>query len=117
MEEWLKIAGAVIAFCALWWKITTSMAQMATKADLATLKASIEALRQEVKTDIEALRQEVKTDIEALRREFKTDMAALRQELKVDAAALQEGLSKEIRQLRELLFVHVSDHEKHRKSE
>ena len=106
MEEWLKIAGAVIAFCALWWKITTSMAQMATKADLATLKASIEALR-----------QEVKTDIEALRREFKTDMAALRQELKVDAAALQEGLSKEIRQLRELLFVHVSDHEKHRKSE
>ena len=95
MEEWLKIAGAVIAFCALWWKITTSMAQMATKADLATLKASIEALR----------------------REFKTDMAALRQELKVDAAALQEGLSKEIRQLRELLFVHVSDHEKHKKSE
>lgn len=95
MEEWLKIAGAVIAFCALWWKITTSMAQMATKADLETLKASIEALRQE----------------------FKTDMAALRQELKADAAALQEGLSKEIRQLRELLFVHVSDHEKHRKSE
>ena len=88
MEEWLKIAGAVIAFCALWWKITTSMAKMATKADLATL------------------RQELKTDIEALRQEFKTDMAAL-----------QEGLSKEIRQLRELLFVHVSDHEKHRKSE
>ena len=106
MEEWLKIAGAVIAFCALWWKITSSMAQMATKADLAALKVSIEALRQEFKTDIEALRQE-----------FKTDMAALRQELKADAAALQEGLSKEIRQLRELLFIHVSDHEKHRKSE
>ena len=84
MEEWLKIAGAVIAFCSLWWKITSSMAQMATKADLAALKVSIEALRQE---------------------------------LKADAAALQEGLSKEIRQLRELLFVHVSDHEKHRKSE
>ncbi len=95
MEEWLKIAGAVIAFCALWWKITSSMAQMATKADLAALKVSIEALRQE----------------------FKTDMAALRQELKADAAALQEGLSKEIRQLRELLFIHVSDHEKHRKSQ
>ena len=88
MEEWLKIAGAVIAFCALWWKITSSMAQMATKADLA-----------------------------ALRQELKVDAAALRQELKADAAALQEGLSKEIRQLRELLFVHVSDHEKHRKSE
>ena len=99
MEEWLKIAGAVIAFCALWWKITTSMAQMATKADLA------------------ALRQEFKTEMAVLRQELKADAAALRQELKADAAALQEGLSKEIRQLRELLFVHVSDHEKHRKSE
>ncbi len=99
MEEWLKIAGAVIAFCALWWKITTSMAQMATKADL------------------EALRREFKTEMAALRQELKADAAALRQELKADAAALQEGLSKEIRQLRELLFVHVSDHEKHRKSE
>ncbi|MDE0297781.1 MAG: hypothetical protein OXN17_04055 [Candidatus Poribacteria bacterium] len=99
MEEWLKIAGAVIAFCALWWKITSSMAQMATKSDLA------------------ALRQEFKSEMAALRQELKADAAALRQELKVDAAALQEGLSKEIRQLRELLFVHVSDHEKHRKSQ
>ncbi len=36
----------------------------ATKADLATIKADIEALRQETKADIEALRQETKALIE-----------------------------------------------------
>ncbi len=37
---------------------------LATKADLATIKADIEALRQETKADIEALRQETKALIE-----------------------------------------------------
>ena len=37
---------------------------LATKADLATIKADIEALRQETKANIEALRQETKALIE-----------------------------------------------------
>ena len=37
---------------------------LATKVDLATIKADIEALRQETKADIEALRQETKALIE-----------------------------------------------------
>jgi molecular chaperone GrpE (heat shock protein) len=37
---------------------------LATKTDLATIKADIEALRQETKADIEALRQETKALIE-----------------------------------------------------
>ena len=37
---------------------------LATKADLATIKADIEALRQETKAGIEALRQETKALIE-----------------------------------------------------
>ena len=37
---------------------------LTTKADLATIKADIEALRQETKADIEALRQETKALIE-----------------------------------------------------
>jgi uncharacterized membrane protein YqiK len=51
---------------------------LATKTDLATIKADIEALRQETKTDIAT----IKADIETLRQETKAGIEALRQETK-----------------------------------
>ena len=58
-----------------------------TKADIAAINASIETLRQETKADIaainasiETLRQETNASIEALRQETKTNIETLRQE-------------------------------------
>ena len=60
---------------------------LATKADIATINASIETLRQETKADIaainasiETLRQETNASIEAMRQETKTNIETLRQE-------------------------------------
>ena len=47
-----------------------SGAELATKADIAVLKADIAALRTEFKADIAALRTELKADIELLRRDM-----------------------------------------------
>ena len=51
-----------------------------TKADIAAINASIETLRQETKAGIETLRQETNASIEALRQETKTNIETLRQE-------------------------------------
>ena len=51
-----------------------------TKADIAAINASIETLRQETKASIETLRQETNASIEALRQETKTNIETLRQE-------------------------------------
>jgi hypothetical protein len=59
---------------------------LATKADLAELKA-------ELKTDIGSLRTELKTDIGGLRTELKTDIGGLRTELKTDIGALGKEIS------------------------
>ncbi len=61
-------------------------ANLATKVDVAEIKADIEALRQQTKADIEALRQQTKADIEALRQQTKADIEALRQQTKADIA-------------------------------
>ena len=53
---------------------------LATKADIAAINASIETLRQETKASIETLRQETNASIEALRQETKTNIETLRQE-------------------------------------
>jgi hypothetical protein len=54
--------------------IAEALSQLATKVDLAALraelKADIAALRAEVKADIAALRAEVKADIELLKRDM-----------------------------------------------
>ena len=47
-----------------------------TKADIAATNANIETLRQETKADIETLRQETNANIETLRQETKADIAA-----------------------------------------
>ena len=71
-------------------------ANLATKADIAAIKAGIDALRQETKADIEAvkagidaLRQETKAGIDALRQETKAGIETLRQETKGDIEALR----------------------------
>ncbi len=69
---------------------------LATKADIETIKADIEALRLETKADIEALRLETKADIEALRLETKADIEALRLGTKADIEALRLGTKADI---------------------
>ena len=67
-------------------------ANLATKADIAEIKAGIDALRQETKADIDALRQETKADIDALRQETKAGIDALRQETKSDIARVEASV-------------------------
>ena len=54
---------------------------VATKADIAELRADMAALRTELKGDIAELRTELKGDIAELRTELKGDMAGLRTEI------------------------------------
>lgn len=56
-------------------------ANLATKADIAEIKASTDALRQETRASIEALRQETRASIEALRQEARASIEALKVEL------------------------------------
>ena len=65
-------------------------ANLATKADIAAVRADIDALRQETKGSIEALRQETKADIDALRQETRGSIEALRQETKGSIEALRQ---------------------------
>ena len=67
---------------------------LATKADIETIKADIEALRLGTKADIEALRLETKADIEALRLGTKADIEALRLGTKADIEAVKADLLK-----------------------
>lgn len=76
-------------------------ANLATKGDIAAIKADIDALRQETKAGIEALRQETKADIDALRQETKADIArveagmeALRQETRAAVEMVKAELVK-----------------------
>jgi gas vesicle protein len=81
-----------------------SMADLATKADLqsteARLEAKIKDLRTELKGDIADLRAEIKGDIADLRAELKGDIADLRAELKGDIADLRADLKKDIADLK-----------------
>ena len=61
---------------------------LATKADIAAVTASIEALRQETKAGIEALRQDTKADIARL----EAGTESLRQETKADIARVEAGM-------------------------
>ncbi len=54
---------------------------LATKADIETVKADIEALRLATKADIEALRLATKADIEALRLATQSDISLLKADL------------------------------------
>ena len=54
---------------------------IATKADIAEVRAEITELRTATKADMTELRAEMKTDIAELRAEMKTDIAELRAEM------------------------------------
>ena len=54
MEMWILLAGIVIAFGALWWKLTTSVA---TKSDLQDMRRQIDDRFNRVENDIRELRQ------------------------------------------------------------
>ena len=63
-------------------------ANLATKADVAAVKAEVEALRQETKADI----ARVEAGIEALRQETRAGIETLRQETKADIARVEAGI-------------------------
>ena len=69
-------------------------ANLATKADIAEVKADMEALRLETNAGMEALRQETKAGMEALRQETTAGMEALRQETKATVATVKADLLK-----------------------
>ena len=69
-------------------------ANLATKADIAAVKADIDALRQDTTASIEALRQETRGSIEALREETRGSIEALRQETKASIEAVKADLLK-----------------------
>ena len=78
-------------------------ANLATKADVAAVKADVDALRQETKAAIETLRQETRADIETLRQETRADIArveagieALRQETRAGIEAVRHETSAAI---------------------
>jgi hypothetical protein len=60
-----------------------SGAELATKSDLALVKADLAALRVELKADIAALRAELKADIAALRAELKAEIEPVRRDLTI----------------------------------
>jgi len=71
---------------------------LATKADIAAVRADVEKLRQETKAGIETLRQETKAGIETLRQETKADIAAVRadiEKLRLETRAGIETLRQE----------------------
>lgn len=67
---------------------------LATKADIESVKAEIASLRQETKADIDSLRQETKASIASLRQEIKAEIASLRQETKADIESVKADLLK-----------------------
>ena len=68
--------------------------RLATKADIAAIRADIEALRLSTARDIEALRLSGKADIEALRLSGKADIEALRLSGKHDLAEVRADILK-----------------------
>ena len=66
--------------------------EVATKSDIALVRAEISALRTEMHAEIAALRSEMRAEIAALRSEMRAEIAALRAEMKAENAALREEM-------------------------
>jgi hypothetical protein len=77
----------------------------ALKGDIAGAKAEIADLRTELKGDINDLRTELKGDINDLRTELKGDIAGFRTEFKADIAGLGTQLRLEMEVLRRDLVI------------
>ena len=54
MEIWIGFGGMIIAFSALWWKVTTSLV---TKDDLKEMRRQIDDRFGRIENDIRELRQ------------------------------------------------------------
>ncbi len=67
--------------------------ELASKADIALLKAEMNTLRAETKADIAALRTELKTEISELRAETRAEAASIRGDMR----ALEQKLLGEIK--------------------
>jgi len=76
------------------------LVEVATKTDVAELRADIAELRAELKEEIAELRAELKAEIAELRTELKEEIAELRAELKEEIAELRAELKEEIAELR-----------------
>jgi phage host-nuclease inhibitor protein Gam len=70
--------------------------EVATKSDIALVRAEISALRTEMHAEIAALRSEMRAEVAALRAEI----AALRSEMHAEIAALRAEMKAEIAELR-----------------
>ena len=74
---------------------------LATKADIESVKAEIDSLRQETKADNASLRQETKASIASLRQETKASIVSLRQEIKAEIDSLRQETKAGIDSLRQ----------------
>jgi phage host-nuclease inhibitor protein Gam len=63
--------------------------ELATNADMASVRTEIATLGSELRAEIAALRAELRTEIAALRAEFRTEIAALRAEFRAEIAAVR----------------------------
>jgi len=67
---------------------------LATKADLAAVRADLAGVKAELKNDIAELRMQLKGDIAGLRTELKGDIAGLRTELKGDIGEVRTKIAE-----------------------
>jgi len=67
---------------------------LATKADLAAVRADLAGVKAELKNDITELRMQLKGDIAGLRTELKGDIAGLRTELKGDIGEVRTKIAE-----------------------
>ena len=66
---------------------------VATKADIAELKADMAELKAELKADMAELKAELKADMAELKAELKADMAELETRLTTDMAGLKVNMA------------------------
>lgn len=77
---------------------SVTIAELATKTDIAVLRSEMGDLRSELKTEMADLRSELRTEMADLRSELKTEMA----DLKTQMAELKHDLT---RNMATMLFV------------
>lgn len=78
---------------------------IASKADVAVLRAEMKTLRAEMKADVDVLRAEIKSSADTLRAEYKAGNDALRAEPKSDIAGLRSELKADFQtELRSLKY-------------
>lgn len=88
MEMWLPLAGIVIAFSALWWKITTSLV---TKDDLKEMRRQIN----DRFSQIDVRFAQIDERFVRIENDIRHDIS---------------GIKNDIRELRQLWTTHLAEH-------